>query len=413
MPLRIRSVLSLLLLGGVGPASAWPARSPAQTLESDGSSRVVWLRPFATPLDDWINQIVPSRDSNFLVVGFLNRDGTRSDWRSLIAKLDAQGTVLWSREHGAGGGVDAYWAVAEARDGRLATAGFTTRIGNGGIDGHHAVLTADGLVVRESAFGGPAYDRFTDIAPAADGGYLLAGFTETDSAGREVLVLKSGDDGIERWRRTYGGPGNDVALYLEGTADGGFVLTGTQDDDVLTMRLDREGNEVWTRVVGAPGGNDIPHALTIHPDGRIQIVGYTQSWGSTVHDLLALTLTPGGGVVRHEVFGGPDDDRAMSSAMDGHGRTWITGYTRSAGAGGWDIFLTRLDRDGSFEGFVTTFGGPGDDNGTAVLPLPDGSLLVAAYSTSIGPGRQDALLMRVTAPEWRVPHPRFTRRRID
>jgi hypothetical protein len=241
----------------------------------------------------------------------------------------------------------------------------------------------------------------------------LAGFTETDSAGRDVLIVKTGDDGIERWRRTFGGPGNDVALYLEPTADGGFVVTGTVDGDVLTMKLDRHGNESWTRVVGAPEGNDIPHALTVHQDGRIQIAGYTQSWGSTVHDLLALTLAPDGAVVRHEILGGPDDDRAMSSALDGDGRTWITGYTRSAGAGGWDVFLTRLDRDGSFEGYVTTFGGSGDDHGTAVLPLEDGSLLLAAYSTSVGAGRQDALLARVTAPSWRAPHPRFNRRRID
>jgi hypothetical protein len=67
-------------------------------------------------------------------------------------------------------------------------------------------------IVKENAYGGPKYDRATDLAPAAGGGFVLAGMTESFGAGkRDILLLKVDGNGIEQWRRIYGEPGNDAA----------------------------------------------------------------------------------------------------------------------------------------------------------------------------------------------------------
>lgn len=410
------TVMALAALAlAAGPAAAGP-----EAFASDGSSRIVWKQVFASPQDDWINQIIPLRDGAYLAVGFLGRDdkAKAGDWRALAVKLTADGKVLWRREYGAGKGVDAFWAAAEAPDGRILTAGFTNRIGAGGLDAWTTVLRPDGELIREQAMGGPGYDRVTDIAATRDGGFVLAGHTESGhGGGRDVLLVKLDRDGTERWRRDYGGPRDDGGLYVETTSDGGLVVAGGSDaqgqGDVLVLRTDAEGHELWRRLYGDPAAADTPHNLDILPDGRIRMSGYTEGYGARSHDLISLTLAPDGRLERGEVFGGADDDRAMVSGLDRQGRTWVTGYTKSLGAGGWDIFLTRLDRDGGFAGRVATFGGPGDDNGTAVLPLPGGDLLVAAYSENLGGGGQDAVVMRVTPPEARGADPRFLRRRID
>jgi len=91
---------------------------------------------------------------------------------------------------------------------------------------------------------------------------------------------------------------------------------------------------------------------------------------------------------------------------------WIVGYTKSAGAGGWDVIITRLGKDGSFEGGVTTLGTDKDDNGAAIRPLADGSLLIGGYSRSFGHGGEDAFIARISAPQWKKPHPDFVRRTI-
>ena len=259
----------------------------------------------------------------------------------------------------------------------------------------------------------------TDIAATPDGGFIGVGFTSAAGRGRDLTVVGVGPDGKERWRRNHGREGDDQALYIEPAGDGGYILSGGvsegEDGQILVTKIDAEGRELWRRVVGEPGGLDVPHNLIVRPDGRIAVSGYTASWGSQgPHDLFSLTLSPAGEVQRLEVFGGAGDDRGMVSGIDAQGRVWLTGYTKSAGAGSWDVFLTRIDAQGSFEGFVTTFGGAGDDNGTAVHPLADGSLLLAAYTTSLrADGQQDAMLMRVAAPRWTTPHPAFTRRRIQ
>lgn len=387
---------------------------------SDGSADILWRQEFASEGDDWINLILPLANGDVFLGGFVDRrDGAGApDWRALAVRMTANGSVLWRTEHGAGSGVDAIWGGIETDEGDLALTGFTSRIGTGDIDTWFARLGPNGVVSGESSLGRAGYDRATDIAAAADGGFVAAGFTSDAGRGRDLQIVGLGPDAAERWRRNLGGEGDDQALYIEPAGDGGFIISGGvsngADGDILVMKIDAAGREVWRTVIGEPGGLDVPHNLIVRPDGRIAVSGYTASWGSLgPHDLVSVSLSPTGEVLRLEVFGGAGDDRGMVSGIDAEGRIWLTGYTRSAGAGGWDAFLTRIDAEGGFEGFVTTFGGAADDNGTTVQPLSDGTLLLAVYSTSLREGGgQDALVMRVTAPRWDAPHPAFTRRRI-
>jgi uncharacterized delta-60 repeat protein len=407
---RLGTVLRSLAVGVVvataASAEQGTAASPqnASAPRFAGTEQVLWLREFASPGEDWINELTPLRDGRFLASGYLGRvDGEQaSDWRALAVTFDAGGNISWQREHGAGGGVDAYWNGLETADGRFALAGFTTRIGVGGIDAYFSTLTSDGWIVKENAYGGPKYDRATDLAPAADGGYVLAGMTESFGAGkRDILLLKVDGNGIEQWRRIYGEPGNDAALYIESTADTGFVIAGgtegaKEDSQILVMKIDAEGRETWRRGVGEPDKDDVNHGLALLPDGRIVVTGYSKSWNARDNDVLVALLSPAGEVERIDMIGGADDDRPITLKADSHGNVWIVGYTKSAGAGGWDILVLAYAPMNGFRDVFATFGGAADDNGTAIQPLPDGSLLVAGYSLNLSTASPDAFVMRVS-----------------
>ena len=369
---------------------------------SQGS--ILWQRELTSPGEDWINELTPLRDGRFLASGYLDRvDGEEaSDWRALAATFDADGNVAWQREHGAGGGIDAYWNGLETADGRLALTGFTTRIGAGGIDACFALLTREGWIVKENAYGGPKYDRATDLAPAVDGGFVLAGMTESFGAGkRDILLLKVDGNGIEQWRRIYGEPGNDAALYIESTADDGFVVAGgtegaNEDSQILVMKIDSDGREKWRRTVGEPDKDDVNHGLALLPDGRIVVTGYSKSWDARDNDVLLALLSPAGEIERIDMIGGADDDRPITSKVDSQGHVWIAGYTKSAGAGGWDVLVVSYAPKSGFRNVFVTFGGADDDNGTALQPLPDGTLLVAGYSKNLSTPSPDAFVMRVS-----------------
>jgi hypothetical protein len=67
--------LSVSCLPALG-AERQPVESPL--LPTDGSVRVLWQRVFASPADDWINDIVAMHDGTFMAVGYLNRQETKS-----------------------------------------------------------------------------------------------------------------------------------------------------------------------------------------------------------------------------------------------------------------------------------------------------------------------------------------------
>jgi uncharacterized delta-60 repeat protein len=404
-----------LLIAATCQATAATQPVPAPALPTDGSTHILWQRVFASAGDDWINDIVPLRDGSYMAVGYLNRQDPKSDWRALAVRLRDDGDIVAQSEYGAGGGIDAFWSVREAADGKLAFGGFTSRIGGGGIDGWAMVTEADATIVKENAYGiGAGYDRFIGMAPAADGGYLYVGHAQPAGASsvRYLFVVKTDASGIEQWRRVHSGPASDPALYVEPSGDGGFIIAGGYIDDVLVLKIDAHGEEVWRRTLGTPGAVDNDHGLVVLADGRIVIVGYTASWGSRNNDMLAATLSPAGKLLSLETFGGADDDRAILAHADANGRVWVVGYTRSTGAGGWDVIVTRLDAHGSFEGGVTTLGSAADDNGTAIRALGDGSLLVAGYTRAFGHGGEDAFIARLSPPDWTRAHAAFTRKRI-
>lgn len=409
---------ALAIAAGLMLAAAQDGPPPLR-LEGGGAARLAWTRTFASPGNDWINDIVPIGDGSHLAVGFLNRvDGEEpSDWRALAARLKEDGTVLARHEYGAGGGIDAFWSAQPAPDGRVALAGFTTRIGGGGINGWSLIANADGSLVKESAFGGGGYDRFTDLAPAPDGHVLLGhSQLEGEPVKRRVFIVKTDLEGGKLWERIYGGPDSYGALYIEPAGDGGFIVAGGiaagENSDVLVIKVDSEGRELWRRTIGSAEANDINHGLVVLPNRHIVVVGYSQSWGARGNDILAATLSPDGRVLKRETIGGADDDRPILAKADGEGRVWVIGYTKSAGAGGWDVIVTRLDSQGSFENGALTIGGPKDDNGTAIRPIGGGSALIAGYSRNLGSDSEDAFVARIDGADFDKAHPAFTRRVI-
>jgi hypothetical protein len=383
--------------------------------ESPAELRVEWLQAIASPGDDWINDLVPLRNGNVLGVGFLNRDdaGFAADWLAVAAELEPGGTMVSQYRYGEHGGSDAFWSVAEAQDGRRIFGGFTTRIGPGGINGYVLVSRPDGVIVKENAFGGGGYDRFTDLAPAGDGYVFLGHSQPADADRRRVYLVKTDAAGLPLWERIHDAPQTWGALYIEPAADGGYIIAGGTSDgvdgDMFAMKVDRDGQEVWRKRVGTPDWNEINHGLLVRPDGKIVLVGYTHPRGGHVNDLVAATLGADGEVERLERFGGTGDDRAILAKADSSGTIWVVGQTASAGAGGSDLLLTSLDSSGAFTGSAVTLGGPADDNGTAVLPLGTDAILVAGYSRNLGPGRQDAFIARLTRPRGGRAHPAFRR----
>jgi len=100
------------------------------------------------------------------------------------------------------------------------------------------------------AIGGPASEEDSSLIQTSDGGYAIAGYTNSFGAGEwDVYVVKLNADGNLQWTKTISAKNEDLGkLSLIQTSDGGYAIAGHTEsfgaggDDVYVVKLDKNGH---------------------------------------------------------------------------------------------------------------------------------------------------------------------------
>jgi hypothetical protein len=231
-------------------------------------------------------------------------------WLLDAASAGAQ-VASWSRTYG-GTSIDAATAIAPTSDGGYVVAGGTNSFGAGWSDVWVLKLDGSGNVVWQKTYGGTGQDGASAIAPTSDGGYVVAGSTNSFGASDDVWVLKLDGQGNVVWQKTYGGTSFDAASAIVPTSDGGYVVTaeavsfwvsGAGASDVWVLKLDGSGNVVWQKAYGGTG-IDAARAIAPTSDGGYVVAGVTSSFGAGDFDVWVLKLDGQGNVVWQKTYGG-------------------------------------------------------------------------------------------------------------
>jgi len=93
----------------------------------------------------------------------------------------------------------------------------------------------------------------------------------------------------EMWSQTYGGTSSDSAAAMVQTSDGGYAIAGYTESfgagsyDFWLVKTDANGNLEWNQTCGGAG---IEHAYSLveTSDGGYAIAGYTWSYGAGASD---------------------------------------------------------------------------------------------------------------------------------
>ncbi|MDD1741962.1 MAG: hypothetical protein LUQ47_01395 [Methanotrichaceae archaeon] len=248
-------------------------------------------------------------------------------------------------------------------------------------------------------YGGPYGDGVWALQPTKDGNYILVGFTGSLGQRSDLWLLKVSESGNELWSKVLGGAGEDIGYAVHESQNGGFILAGSTDsygigkERLWLLKVDANGSILWNRVFGGfvSSSGDGAWSTDETADGGVVAVGYTQSMGAGGKDLWLIKTDSAGNKIWDRLFGGSKDDVGMSLVQTREGGYVITGRTKSFGSGGDDIWLLKVDDQGR-EQWNMTFGGQNDDVGLQVLELEDGYAITGRTESF---GAKKAFLLKI------------------
>ncbi len=165
------------------------------------------------------------------------------------------------------------------------------------------------------------------------------------------------------FERCYGDIAADGAYAVRETMDGGYVVVGYHKsgpgakNDAWLFKTDENGILQWSKVYG---GIEEEEALSVEQvgDGGYIVAGWTMSYGAGNRDAFIIRTTANGDTLWTKTYGGTDKDEIRSIKVTNSGGFVAAGFTRSFGAGNiHDGWLLMLRADGTLE-WQKTFGDP-------------------------------------------------------
>ena len=172
-------------------------------------------------------------------------------------------TVFWGQttffnSYG-GQGNDHGKSIITTIDTAYAVIGATESFGSGNTDMYLFKIDSLGNLLWSKTYGGSNVDWGMDLKQTVDTGYILTGYSNSDSWDYDIYVVKTNSVGDSLWTNTYGGSDWDFSYSIATTIDSGYIIAGETYSygsglsDGYAIKLDSLGDTLWTKTFGGAG----------------------------------------------------------------------------------------------------------------------------------------------------------------
>ncbi|MEP7170805.1 MAG: T9SS type A sorting domain-containing protein [Bacteroidota bacterium] len=266
-------------------------------IRTDSQGTIIWSKTYGLSQSETFWKIVLTSDSNYIAVGTSYSSGNQSG-DILVAKLNDFGDTLWTRFIG-GPVYDSGINLTPTDDGGCAICGRVYSYGAGLRDVMLCRIDANGNILWFKTYGGLYTEEGMAVAHTSDNGFIITGASESFSNNQyyDVYMIKTDSAGNVIWSKNYGGDNIDATYCIVEAPDGGYVVAGFTDswphlhlrtndpltilgDDsshVFLMKVNVLGDTVWSRAFGGTT-QDEAYALINAPGGGYIIGAYSNSF---------------------------------------------------------------------------------------------------------------------------------------
>lgn len=323
----------------------------------NSSGIIQWQKTYGGSNIDRGYKIQPTSDGGYIAIGSTQSTdgdimGNHGEYDLWIIKLDTSGTILWQKTLGGSAGEDGT-DVQQTNDGGYIAIG-TTYSNDGDITNNHGQrdmwiikLDNSGNIQWQNTFGSIYHDDGTQIRQTSDGNYIVSGsysFFPTDTS--DFWILKLDTSGAIIWQKTYGGTLRESPYDIQQTNDGGYILAGytqSNDGDVVgnhgqgdawMIKLNSSGDMQWKKTFGGTS-SDYGEAIKQTLDGGYVIAGNAQSTNGDVignhgsSDFWIIKTDASGNIQWQKTLGGSSFDIARGIIQIADGTYIVVGGSYS------------------------------------------------------------------------------------
>lgn len=344
---------------------------------------LIWEKSYGGTVIEYGNSMIKSNDSSFIIVGATNsRDG------------DVSGLHGFAYDQ---------WLIS---------------------------IDSSGTLNSQKCLGGMNDDEATKIIKTIDGGYAIAGYTNSFDgdvtgggyhANEDFWIVKLDSSFNIQWQKCIGSYATDKAYSIKQCQDSGFIVIGTVGNsggdvivwhgntDIFVVKLSSTGNKQWVKTIGGSSFDEGRDCYQTN-DGGFLILGYGSSYDGDLlpnhlGSIYVFKLSNLGSILWSKTYGGSGVEEASQFINDEYGNTTIIGTTNSDDGdvtghiNGPDVWVLKIDSIGRLI-WQNCYGTNGFEGGKCIGATSDGGYIIGASSlfgdsTIVNYGYYDCWIIKI------------------
>lgn len=218
-----------------------------------------------------------------------------------------------------------------------------------------------------------------------------------------VFLGFAGHVAAQGWERTYGGGGQDVVKGLARTPDGGYIMAGYYSGitRIYLIKTDADGDLQWSKTFPAAAASG--NAVLVTRDSGYAVTGFLDPNQGTKRDVYLLKTDAAGNQLWSKIFGGVENDEGNALVELPDGSLVVAGFRTDNSSNLERAFVAKVDALGNTQWTKILGQNEQTIKGLGLVAAPNGDVIVVGEIKETVSAPKDIYVIRLSpdgTPVW-------------